>query len=761
MAQLHWNESAEPAKIDLADGTKVFRTSAWAPPGCHGVGCGLKVFVKDGKLVKVEGDPDQPITKGRLCPRCMAIKDYVEHPDRLKYPMKRAREFRGRADKWERISWDEAYDIIIDNWRSVRERYGKNAVSVFAGTGREASRYHFTMAQDVFGSNTAIQSISGWSCIIPRMAGMAWVIGAPYLEVDNAIGFPERYDSDKWQCPKYILNWGRDPLRSNPDGLWGHSIIDMMKCGAKLINVDPRVNWMSTRAEYYLQLRPGTDAALALGILNEIIQSGEYDKEFVDSWTYGFDELAVRAAEYPVERVADICEVDPDHIRAVARCLLERPSTLSMGLAVDQNPNSIQIAHALLAIFAITGNIDVPGGVFLGQPLLMFQALQGESAVEENPSEPEIGIGHDVYPALPAVANTPHPDIVLECLETGRPQRIEFAYILNTNPLACMPAQPQRWYEALRKIEFIACADIFMTPTMAALADVALPVCTSLERDGIVTNNQASMHGQLGAMINVIDRIGDTKSDLEIAIDLHKRTHPDCADEKWRDVESFLTSDLKPVRDCDVTFPELKEHVFGQYELEYKKYEKGLLRDDGQPGFRTPTGRIELYCSMLAAVGEDPLPYYLEPPLGHIARPEFAKDYPLTMTSGARRFTSFHSEHRQIERLREIHPWPTVQINPKTAEKLGIAQGTWVYVETPWGKVKEVADITPVVKEDVVSCDHGWWYPERKEEDLFDIWETSFNQVMPHRVVGKTGFGAPYKCLPCKVYVADQITKGA
>ena len=689
MAQLHWTESAEPAKIDLADGTKVFRTSAWAPPGCHGVGCGLKVFVKDGKLVKVEGDPDQPITKGRLCPRCMAIKDYVEHPDRLKYPMKRAREFRGRADKWERISWDEAYDIIIEKWRSVRERYGKNAVGVFAGTGREASRYHFTMAQDVFGSNTAIQSISGWSCIIPRMAGMAWVIGAPYLEVDNAIGFPERYDSDKWQCPKYILNWGRDPLRSNPDGLWGHSIIDMMKCGAKLINVDPCVNWMSTRAEYYLQLRPGTDAALALGILNEIIQSGEYDKEFVDSWTYGFDELAARAAEYPVERVAEICEVDPDHIRAVARCLLERPSTLSMGLAVDQNPNSIQIAHALLAIFAITGNIDVPGGVFLGQPLLMFQALQGESVVEENPSEPEIGIGHDVYPALPAVANTPHPDIVLECLETGRPQRIEFAYILNTNPLACMPAQPQRWYEALRKIEFIACADIFMTPTMAALADVALPVCTSLERDGIVTNNQASMHGQLGAMISVLDRIGDTKSDLEIAIDLHKRTHPDCTDEKWRDVESFLTSDLKPVRDCDVSFPELKEHVFGQYELEYKKYEKGLLRDDGQPGFRTPTGRIELYCSMLAAVGEDPLPYYLEPPLGHIARPEFAKDYPLTMTSGARRFTSFHSEHRQIERLREIHPWPTVQINPKTAEKLGIAQGAWVYVETPWGKLKK------------------------------------------------------------------------
>ena len=174
-----------------------------------------------------------------------------------------------------------------------------------------------------------------------------------------------------------------------------------------------------------------------------------------------------------------------------------------------------------------------------------------------------------------------------------------------------------------------------------------------------------------------------------------------------------------------------------------------LLRDDGARGFRTPTGRIELYSTILASVGEDPLPYYLEPPLGPYARPDLAKDYPLTMTSGARQFTSFHSEHRQIARLREIHPWPTVQVNPVTAERLGIAQGSWVHVETPWGRVKEVADITPIVKEDVVSCDHGWWYPERREEDLFDIWKTSFNQLMPHRVLGKTGFGAPYKCLPC------------
>lgn len=766
--------------VELEDGTKVYRTSAWAPPGCHGVGCGLRVFVKDGKLQKVEGDPDHPITRGKLCPRCLALKDYVEHPDRLRHPMKRAREDRGK-DKWERCTWDEAYDIIEANYDYCKERWGTDSVCVFAGTGREGGRYHFALSLDVFNTIHTVESISGWSCIIPRMAGMAWIIGAPYLEVDNSIGLPGRYDDPKWECPKYILNWGREPLRSNPDGLWGHSIVEMMKRGAKLINVDPRITWLSTRAEIYLQPRPGTDGALAIAILNEVIQSDEYDHEFVEAWTYGFDALAERAAEYTAEYAAEVCEVPADDIRTIARCLLQKPSTLSMGLAVDQNPNSIQIAHALLAIFAITGNIDIPGGVFLGQPLKMFAALQGDQgegdqgeneggavgeggegeaapALEASPEpapEPKIGIGHDDYPGLPLVANTPHPDVVLDCLENHRPYRLEFAYMLNTNILSCMPAQPQRWYEAMRKMTFIVAADLFMTPTIMGLADLVLPVCTSLEREGIVTNNMASMAGQLGALTAPLDRDGDTKSDLEITLDLFHRLHPDNKDPKWESVENYLSADLAPVDGCDLTFSELKEKVMCQYELDYRKYEKGLLRGDGQPGFTTPTGRIELYSTVLASIGQDPLPYYIEPPLGPVERPDIANDYPLTMITGARQFVSFHSEHRQIEKLREFHPWPTVQINPKKAEELNVSTGSWVHVENEWGEVKMQVEVTPIVEENVVSCDHGWWYPERKAEDMFDVWEVSMNQLMPHKVVGPTGFGAPYKCLPCKITPAE------
>ena len=763
MPEVHRLENAAPAKVVLEDGTEVYRSSAWAPPGCHGVGCGLRVFVKDGELIKVEGDPDQPITKGRLCARCLALKDFHYHKDRLRSPMKRARKERGNFGAWEKCSWDEAYDIIEREFKRVKAEYGPNSIGVFAGTGREGGRYHYAMSLDVFRTVNTIESISGWSCIIPRMAAMLWEIGVPYLDIDNAIGLPKRYDDPRWEPPKYALIWGCDPIRSNPAGFWGHSLIELMKMGTKIINVDPRMNWLSIRSEINFQIRPGTDGALALALLNEVIKTDLYDKDFVEKWCYGFDELAERASEWPAERAAEICEVDADDIRLAAKCLTERPCTLEMGLAVDQNPNGVQVAQAVLSIFAICNQLDIPGGVMLGEPEKMFEGLQGEIGGDghhvDDPyplvNEPEIG--WDKFPALPLACNTPHPDEILNALEGSRPEKIDFVYMLNTNILACMPAQPKRWYEAIRnKVGFVCCADLFMTPTINAFADLVLPVSDALERDGIVSNNMASMHGQLGALTAPLKRIGDTKSDLEIAIDLFHRLHPDDKNPKWVDVNSYLSADLRAIQGCDMDYPEFKNEVFTQLDFGYEKYKTGELRADGSIGFGTPSGRIELWCSAIAGVGQDPLPYYIEPPMGPVSRPDLYKDYPFIMITGARHFGLFHSENRQVNKLRETHPWPTVQINPKPAKELGIEDGQWVYLENPWGKVKMKAKVTPIVKENVIAADHGWWYPEGDPDDLYGVWEANVNSLMPHGVVGPLGFGAPYKSsLPAKIYPAN------
>jgi len=749
MPKLHWNENAAPAVSELADGTKVYRTNAWSPPGCHGVGCGLRVFIKDGKIEKIEGDPDHPITKGRLCVRCLTMKEYFYHPDRIRYPMKRVGK-RGE-NKWERITWDEAYDMIIEKYQYCKDKWGVNSISVWSGTGREACRYQTPLCVDVFGSKTVIHPNSGWSCLVPRKAVMSWILGSGYVEYDYTAGLPLRYNDPKWTPPKYMLIWGRDPLRCNADGLWGHSLIELMKQGTKLITVDPRANWLATRSDYHLQLRPGTDAALALAILHAVIKSDKYDKEFVEKWCYGFEELAERAAQYPPEWAEKITEVPASDIYAVADCLTQKPVSGCFGLAIDQNPNCIQIGHALYSIFAITGNLDIPGGLFMGQ----MSFFRGNVKMEDLAEEEFEGIGWKEFPAIPLMVNTTHPDTTLEALESGKPYPIKFAFIQSTNFLASgIVVQPKRWFEAVRKLEFIVASDIFMNPTIAALADVVLPVSTSLEHDGIVMNNNGAQPGQFGALIKVIDNYGETKSDLEIVLDLYHRLHPDSTDPRFKNTDNYLTNDMAPAIKGAYTFPELKERVMGQYELEYLKYEKGLLRPDGKPGFNTTTGKIELYSTMLAALNEDPLPYYMEPKFSATSRPDIAKDYPLIMTTGARHFTFFHSEHRMIKTLREIRPWPTVQINPKTAAENGISDGSWVIIENPWGKAKMFAELTPIVKENVVSADHGWWYPEKDPEDLYDVWGPSINSLIPNKENGKLGFGTHFKSMPCRIYPA-------
>lgn len=755
---IHFNEDAAPQETVLDDGTRVYRACA-AGFGCHNLGCGIKVFVKDGVIQKIEGDPDNPISKGRLCIRCLTAKEYLEHADRILYPMKRVGE-RGE-NRWERISWDEALETIVENYWNTVNTWGVNSVSVWCGTGREACHYHFTLCNDIFGSVSAVHPNSGWSCIVPRMAIMLWNMGSSYIEFDNALGFPKRYDDPRWECPKYMLLWGRDPLRSNPDGLWGHSIIEMMKRGMKTIVVDPRANWLACNADIHLQLRPGTDAALALGLLNVAINEGLYDHDFVEKWTYGFEQLEERVQEYPPERVAEICDVDPEDIRAAARCLSEKPSTLCMGLPVDQNPNTFQIGLAVYSLFAIYGDMDIPGGLFMGQPgtfAAMSEVDQTDtSGLEGLAKFGNLGVnplGHDKYPAMSAISNNTHPDYTLDVLESevGLPYPIKFAYIFANNITSCMVEQPKRWYEALRKVPFIAVCDQFMTPTAIGLADIVLPSSTFLEHNGWVTNSQGSQPGQVGAIIKCVESLGETKSDLEILFELHKRLYPDSTRPEWRSEEAFLSNEFAKVGGQDLTWDKIKSNVIGQLELEYRKYEKGLLRSDGQPGFNTPTGRIELYGTILQQLGEDPLPYYAEPKFSAISRPDFTEDYPLILTTGARRYTSFHSENRHIKTLREIHEYGSVQINPITAKKRGIANGTWVWVENPWGRVKSMAEVTPIVKENVISMDHGWWYPERNPDDMYDVWDYSVNSLIPHEENGPLGFGTHYKSLPATIY---------
>mgnify|MGYP000850276035 FL=1 len=734
------------------DGVYKVRTCGWSPPGDHPVGCGMHLHIKDGKLVKVEGDPEHPITEGRLCIRCLSLPEYVNHPSRIIHPMKRAG--KKGEDKWQRISWDEAWDIIVDKINYYKENYGAESIVVFGGTGREACLYYYPLGFAAIGTPNVCYPQSGWSCYGPRCAITDYILGAGYPEIDYAGYFPDRYDHEGWHLPEYILLWGKEPLKSNPDGFFGHSIIDMMKRGSKLIMVDPRMNWLATRATYHLQLRPGSDTALALGMLNVIINEDLYDHDFVENWCYGFEELSERVQEYPTDKVADITWVKEELIKEAARAYAKAGnSTMGWGLAIDQNPNGVQLGHALLSIVAITGNLDVPGGVTIGPPASLVGKWRVETRAELSEELWDKRIGAKEWPALSTALATTHPDETLDTLETGKPYKLRMGWFNSTNFITpTCSAAPDRWYRALKSLEFCVVQDVFMTPTAMAFADIFLPLSSFAEHDGIVITHYGRNSVFLGAMNKAI-QVGECKSDVEMMIELGKRTNP----KAWpfNSVEEFFDFQLKP--ELGFGFAELKEKGLYQPDYEYEKFKKGKLRADGEPGFNTVTGLVELCSTLFESWGEDPLPYFKEPPYSPYSTPDLYKEFPLVLTTGARNYASFHSEHKHVASLREIAPDPIMEIHPDTAKKLGISEGDWVVIENPFGKAKERAHVTPAIDPRVVHAEHGWWYPEKPadEPSLYGVWESNINTLIPHKHIGKLGFGAPFKSILCKVYKAE------
>lgn len=798
-------EDAAPQTWTLEDGTEVHRTSPWSPPGCHGMGCGVRAYVKDGKCVKIEGDVDDPITKGRLCVRCLRVLDLIYHPDRIVHPMYRDPADRGKADAWKVVTWDWAYDKIEEEIKKCKEKYGPNSLTVLTGTGREAGRYMTNTSARICVTTNQCYTQTGFSCMAPRDTVCSMIGGAGYIEYDFANGLPLRYDDPEFVQPKYLLNWGRDSLRSNPDGTWGHSIIELLKRGTKLINVDPRVNWLSTRALYYMQLRPNTDTALAFGLIRVLIDEDLYDHEFVEKWCYGWDEFKERCLEYTVEWAAEVTEVPAETIRAVARCLAEKPWGLNMGLANDQNPNGVQSVHLLYALVAITGNLDIPGGTNIGWNITLdfggqtydgngeeSSANQKKETVPPNPvtqEQRDSTVGLNMYPIYKLLLGKAVPDEFLPSLETDDPYPVRFCWILHTNPVApTNTAAPQRWHKALKRMDFVVAQDIFMNPTIASCCDLFLPLATWLEHDGYITQLMGEHPGPVKAMVKSIEPVGECKSEFQIIHDMAQRPafHDNFyvnGESKVDSVERYISEDLTKVVLFGHDWEYLKEHVQVSRKTEYRKYERGMLRADGQPGFNTTTGKVELYSLMFAACGGDPLPYYEEPVFGDYWKddvpaddihscaatrfmsdyekehPNWKEEYPITITTGARNWASFHSEHRQSKMLREIKPYPVVAMNPELAAEIGVAEGEWVCLENPWGKCYEKVKVTPIVKKNVVMADHGWWYPEEdmNEPNIGGVWKSNINTLIPNNVVGHYGFGAPMKCMRGRIVKADHV----
>ena len=732
-------------RTELEDGTVITRSNTWSPPGSHPVGYGVKVVTKGDQLIRIEGDTDNPITNGRVNAMNLALREYTHSPQRVIYPMKRDPKDRGK-DKWERITWDEAIDVCVEKIQYMKATYGAESIVVFGGTGREACIYYYALGFSAIGTPNVCYAQSGWSCYGPRCSVTDYILGAGYPEIDYAGYFAERFDAPEYTLPKWIVVWGKEPLPSNGDGLFGHAVVDMMKRGSRVISIDPRITWVGCiDGNINVQLRPGSDSAFALGIANYMIEQDIYDHDFVENWTFGFEDFIERAKEYPLDKVSEITRVPVETLKQVATIVAtDGPVTWAWGLAFDQCKNGVQMSQMFLILCAMCGSIDVPGGITLGPPaaLLGKWRMEQRSYLSDELWEKRIGAAE--WPGLSTGMATTHPDATLDTLETGLPYALKMGWFNSSNlltPTCC--AQPKRWHDAIIKLEFNVVQDLFMTPTAMACADIFLPMSTWAEHDGIVITHYGRNCIFMGPMNKALE-VGECKSDVEVCMAIGNRLNPDWW--PWDNAPAFFDNQLAEI---GMTFDDLREAGFYQPGYTYRKHEKGMLRFDGEPGFNTVTGKVEFYSTLYGAWGEDPLPYYQEPDYTQISKPELAAEYPLLMTTGARKYSSFHSEHRQVPSLRAIDPWPVVEIHPDQAAEFGIVDGDWVEVYNMFGEARYKALITPTILSGCVHCVHGWWFPEQdgEEPNLFGVWKSNTNSLIPHFNVGILGFGAPYKSI--------------
>lgn len=641
---------------------------------CHG-GCGVIAHVKDGKVIKVEGDPGSPISHGSMCSKGLAILQLAYHPDRVLYPMK-------RNDKgWKRISWDVALDTIAERFKEVIEAHGPESIVIGQGTGRDYESFLYRFA-NLLGTPNVLTA--GHQCYVSR-------IGATLITCGNLPVCD--YEGE----PKCIVVWACNPLWTNPDEYKAEGFWRAYKKGSRLIVVDPRKGFLANRADLWLQLRPGTDAALAMGFLNVIIEEGLYDREFVEKYIHGWDAFVKRVREYPLDRVEEITWVGRDLIREAARVYAStKPACIQWGVPIEQTLNCTDANRLLTALMAVTGNLDVPGGNVFFVPPPVRRVSEFSRHRDLSPEQRKKRLGGEQYKLASRVALI-SPKAAWDAILTGEPYPLKAGLLCGTNPVMTR-ANAKEVYEALKKLGFLTVIDFFLTPT-AELADIFLPAATWLEQDYV--GDFWKRHGYVVARQKAVE-IGECWQDHKIFQELGKTMGQEAY--WWDRLEDALNYMLEP---SGLTWDEFKEKGYLKGKQTYRKYE--------EKGFSTPTGKVELYSTTLDKWGRDPLPSYREIPESPISKPDLLDRYPYILNAGLRTPTFFHSANYMVPWLREIRPDPIVEIHPETAKRHGIEEGQWVYIESPRGRIRQRAKLNNGIDPRVIVAEHGWWFPELKD----------------------------------------------
>ncbi|KIX13693.1 molybdopterin-containing oxidoreductase family protein [Dethiosulfatarculus sandiegensis] len=676
--------------------------------------CGIDAHVRDNRVVKIEGSKENPHSKGALCSKGAASRQYIHHPDRLKTPLLRKGP-RGEGD-FEPISWSEALDLMAERLLQYKKESGPESVAFFAGYPKWLRPFLRRLCLG-FGSPNYMTESSTCSA-------------AASLAFNLNYGAAPGPDLSKTKC---LLVWSRNPAFSNNP--MARSLDKLIKRGVPIIDVGPIFTPLSAKAAVHLRNRPGTSGALALGMARVIVNNDLFDREFIRQWSHGFSEFRAYIQEFTPEKTEEITGVPKELMEKAARmyAATKPAAMLTSPNATVHHTNGVQNHRALTALIGLTGNYDAPGGNKV-MPGCYLYVKNGHTTRQKKFESP-----CSIEDLAPRVGQAEHP---LWCRFTGQAQAMHLPGWLKRQkpyPIRSLVAfglnhrmwpAPDLLRESLAELDFLVDVDLFFTDS-ARMADLVLPACSSFERSEF----KAYPENYAIFTTPALEPLGESRPDVDIICDLAQRLTPQ--DELLtKGHEACLDWMLKPM---GLTVNDFKGHVRGRKlpppkPVAYYKYR--------EKGFDTPSGKMEFYSEKMARSGLDPLPKYQEPRLSPLDSPE-KESFPLILTTGFRLPMFIHSRTFRVPWLRALYPDPCVDINPEDARARGLGQGDWVKLATKRGAIKVRANLTEMLPPKVVSMYHAW-----PEADVNLLIEPDYQDP----VSGYPGF----KSLLCEVSLFEE-----
>jgi anaerobic selenocysteine-containing dehydrogenase len=629
-------------------------------------GCGLEVTLENGNPVSLKGAKGHPYSKGWLCAKGRAALDLFHSPNRLSSPLIR------KEGKLVSVEWEEALDFCAKRLHRLRDLYGPHSLAIYQGEGigHQEIKYYIKRFANVYGTPN-FMSVGSICNAARTMADTLTFGGVTKPDIANT---------------NLLIIWGANPIASN-EPFPPKEISHFKKRGGKLIVVDPRRTEVASKADVHLPIKPGHDEILILNMLHVILGEDLWDKEFTEKWVHGFHRFheTVVKNRYSPENGEAMTGIPSDLVRDVARSYAQtNPACISMGNGLEHHSFGISTMRLLAIMRAITGNLDIPGGdLFTPKPKI-------KDITAPLPKPPIPPVGADKFPLFCQTRKEGHALSLPEAILKGQPYPIKGMIIAGGNPGLEWPNSKQT-QAALKKLEFLMIIDVVRSPD-AHLAHVVLPACTFLERDEHHVSVYQNLHNITlrRQVIEPTHGLPDQMIWVKLAHHMgYKKHFP------WQTCKQGIDYLLE---DLGVTYGDLiaRGGIHEYDQRKFKKYE--------DQGFRTPTGKVEIYSEQLKRFAYDPSPIRKDAHEPVAASAEF----PLNLTTGGNLLSYLHWQFRYIPKLRKMAPEPLFEIHPNTARQYGLSEGEMAEIQTRSGRIQLKAHLTDTIRPDTIHIAQGW-----------------------------------------------------